>query len=558
MKVAKQLFVMVVLTFLAVSCVSGQNTTDKNRQEYSKSMSVIGASLNLLNRYFVDTIDMKRTTRYGINAMLESLDPYTEYFSKDDTDQLKMMTTGEYGGIGAVIAQTKDSIVYIRELMHNMPADKAGIKAGDQIIKVDSISFGKTTSSEVTKLLKGVPGTELKICVKRLNDSKPRWITVKREKIVINPVPYYGVLPSGIGYISLMSFTDTASEEVKSALKSLLSQNVKGVILDLRNNGGGLITEAVNIVSLFVPKSSLVVTTKGRNMEEKNKFLTQTDPISAEIPLAVMINRNSASASEIVSGALQDLDRAVIVGEKSFGKGLVQTTMRLPYNGILKLTTAKYYIPSGRCIQKINYHDVREGKEGKELPDSLTAIFHTKSGREVHDAGGIMPDVKAQRDSLPAMLLYLSADKDVFDWVTNYQQKHKTIAPVRSFSITDNDYEDFSKMAKARNISYDIASKGILSKLIDLAKFEGYYEKNKDAFSDLEKKLSPHIDEDLVAFKPQIKYLLNSSIITRYYYNRGAVEKDVLTDNAIKKATEVLLDKNKYESILQPAVNSEK
>lgn len=551
-RILKGLIVSAAFLSVGFGCANAQNYSDKNKQEYHKGMSVISSSLNLLNRYFVDSIDMKKTIRYGINSMLESLDPYTEYFSEEDAEKLKLITTGEYGGIGAVIAQTPDSIVYVNEIMEGMPADKAGVKAGDVILKVDSIDFKKATSADVTEKLKGDPGTSLSILIKRYGETKPRTINLKRQKVIIGPVPYYGVLKNNVGYISLISFTQSASKQVEAALKELMKKQVSGIVLDLRNNGGGLIDQAVEIVSLFVPEGSKVVYTKGREQNETSSFVTTDKPIAENIPLAVLINQASASSSEIVSGALQDLDRAVIVGEKSFGKGLVQTTMRLPYDGILKLTTSKYYIPSGRCIQKINYHDVREGKGENILPDSLTKVFYTKAGREVHDAGGIMPDIEIKRDSVATMILYLSTNKDVFDWITKYYYEHKSIDAPKNFGITDKDYESFCSMAKSKNIDYDRASGKMLDKLIEVAKIEGYYEKNKSLFEQMKTKLTPTLQEDLVNLKSQIVDFINKSIITRYYYSKGNMERSVDDDNVIQKASSIILDNAEYKSILSP------
>lgn len=551
-RIIKGLLVSTMLIFVSFGCVNAQNYSDKNKQEYHQGINVISSSLDLLNRYFVDSIDMKKTIRYGINSMLESLDPYTEYFSEEDAEKLKLITTGEYGGIGAIIAQTPDSVVYINEPMANMPADKAGIKAGDIILKVDTFDFKKATSADVTEKLKGVAGTTVSVLISRYGEGKPRLIKIKREKIAIDPVPYYGITKDNIGYIMLTSFTQSAGEHVEMALKELLKKQVKGIILDLRNNGGGLIDQAVKIVSLFVPEGSKVVYTRGRDQQETSSFVTTDKPIADKIPVAVLINSSSASASEIVSGALQDLDRAVIVGEKSFGKGLVQTTMRLPYNGILKLTTSKYYIPSGRCIQKINYHDVREGKGENILPDSLTKVFYTKAGREVHDAGGIMPDVEVKRDSVATMILYLSTNKDVFDWVTKYYYSHKNIDSPIIFSISDKDYENFCNMAKEKKIDYDRASGKMLDKLVDVAKIEGYYDKNKSLFDEMKAKLTPTLEDDLVNLKSQIVDFLNKSIITRYYYNRGNIERSIQKDNVIDSASSILLDSDRYKSILSP------
>lgn len=555
----RKLLLLLLGMYSLSACTTAQNSKqdEKSRKDFTQNIGIFASSLDLLNRYFVDTIDVKETSRVAIDAMLEHLDPYTEYFSKEDTEKLEILTSGEYAGIGAIIAQNKDSIVYVNEPMKGMPADRAGLKAGDQILKVDETDFSKASSADVTKKLKGESGTTVSVLVKRYGHKEPILVKIKREKIVISPVPYYTVLSNGIGYVALTSFTDSAYDELKSAVESLLEKKIKGLILDLRNNGGGLIGQAVDIAGLFVPKGSEIVSIKGRkDTGESISYKTKHRPIAEDLPLAILINNSSASASEIVSGALQDMDRAVVIGNKSFGKGLVQSTMRLPYGGTLKLTTSKYYIPSGRSIQKIDYKSKREGKGEGIKADSLTAIFYTKAGREVHDAGGIMPDIELSRDTVPTMILYLYGNKDVFDWVTKYASEHKTIADAKTFSISDADYQDFSKMAKEKNIDYDRISGKSLEQLIEIAKAEGYYDSAKDTFDKLKEQLKPSIDRDLVNLKSDIIRYLNEAIVVRYYYDYGRRERDIfLTDNVSKKASELLLDSKEYKKILSKKTN---
>ncbi len=524
----------------------------QNQKDYAKALDLMGASMSMLNRYFVDSVNIKEISEYGLNSMLQSLDPYTEFYSKEDNERLKLMTTGEYGGIGAIIMQRPDSSVLINEPMEGMPADLAGLRAGDRILEIDEQDFRKSTSEAVTKVLKGKPNSKLTLLIERLNEKKPLKISFKRQKIHLNAVPYFGTTPEGFGYIALSSFTSSAGKEVKSALKTLIEEhNIKGLVLDLRNNGGGLLDEAVKIVNFFVPKDKLVVSTKARPELKKNTVQRTTQrPIAPNLPLVVLVNGSSASASEIVSGSLQDMDRAVIIGEKTFGKGLVQTTLRLPHEAILKLTTAKYYIPSGRCIQKIDYRTRKNGRGGQVIPDSLAKTFYTELGRPVKDNGGIMPDITIKRDTLATMLYYLTFEPKVFDWVTAYSYKHKTIQTPKTFKLSDEDYQAFGKMLKEAKFNYDRQSSKVLKELKSVAKLEGYYPKTKALFDSLELALTPNLDHDLQVLKKDIKKLLESKILTRYYYKRGAIERELMTDKFIQEAEQLLANPNKMKALL--------
>lgn len=541
---------------VAQSRNKAQQTPPKSDKKYTylQAIETYGASMALLDRYFVDSIDLKKLSRLGLDAMLESLDPYTEYYSSEDTDKLKIMTTGAYGGIGSVISQRPDSTVIINDPMEGMPAALAGLKAGDRILEVDGKDFRKSTSDRVSAALKGAPGSKINLLIQRTGESKPRLFSFVRREIKINPVPYYGLLDGDYGYISLTGFPNTAAAEVRKAFLELKAKRpLKGLILDLRNNGGGLIDEAIKIVNYFVPAGQVVVTTKGRpGSRQEISYHTTEKPLDTEIPLTVLINAQSASASEIVSGALQDMDRAVILGTKSFGKGLVQTTMQTPYDGTLKLTTAKYYTPSGRCIQKINYQSVREGKGATILPDSLTSVFHTRSGRIVRDAGGILPDVKVEADSLPTMIYYLQASPESFDWITDYVRSHRSIAQPLQFRLTDADYSSFSKYMEDKKFDYDRQSSKELKKLEDLAKFEGYYTKSKETFEALQKLLVPDLKHDLEYHRKPIEQYLTGAILTRYYYNRGALERSVVEDKIVREALNVLGNKQRYTQLLLP------
>lgn len=534
-----------------------QRRGDKNKYSYMQALDVLGTSMALLERHFVDSVDLKRLSRIGLTSMLESLDPYTEYYSSEDNDKLKIMTTGEYAGIGSVISQRPDSTVVINDPMEGMPAALAGLRAGDVILEVDGKDFRRSTSEDVSAALKGTPGSKISILIQRLGEAKPRLIEFRRQKIQVNPVPYYGVLGKDYGYISLTSFPNTAASEVKKAFLQLKDkEHIKSLILDLRDNGGGLIDEAIKIVNFFVPAGEVVVTTKGREGRGQNAIYRTTDkPLDTEIPLVVLINAQSASSSEIVSGALQDMDRAVVLGVKSYGKGLVQTTMSLPYDGTLKLTTAKYYIPSGRCIQRIDYHSLREGKGATILPDSLTKVFHTRAGREVRDAGGILPDITLPVDTLPTMVYYLRASNDAFDWITDYVRQHRTIPAPKDFKLSDADYADFSQRMIDKKFDYDRQSSKELKKLEELARFEGYYSKSKEAFETLQKLFVPDLKHDLQYHRPYIEQYLTSAILTRYYYNRGALERSVSEDKMVQAAEALLGDGARYRKALSaPAV----
>lgn len=524
-----------------------------NKRAYAKALDIMGTSMAMLDRYFVDTINIERLSRRGIDAMLESLDPYTEYYSKEDNDKLRLMTTGEYAGVGAIITQRPDSTVLINDPMEGMPAARAGLKAGDIILEVDGKDYRKATSEMVSAALKGAPGSKVTILYQRMGEAKPRRVEFKREKIVVNPVSYYGTTPGGHGYIALSSFTNSAASEVRKAFVELRDQkNIKGLVLDLRDNGGGLLDEAVKILSLFVPEGTVVVSTKGRAEGKMSEsFRTKSKPLSLTMPLVVLIDGQSASSSEIVAGALQDLDRAVVVGQKSFGKGLVQSTLSLPHDGTLKLTTAKYYIPSGRCIQRLDYHEAREGRRLKETPDSLRALFHTSKGRPVRDAGGILPDVEAKSDSLPTMIYYLSYNPDAFDWITAYCQKHKQIASPRDFKISDADYQSFGKMLEEKKFDYDRQSLKSLERLREIAEFEGHLKRAEGLIDSLKKALEPNLGKDLESLRPQVEEYLNSTIVTRYYYRRGALERALMTDKVVAKADEYLRNSESYAKILE-------
>ncbi len=523
-----------------------------NRFEVSKNLDVYNAIVKEMEMFYVDSIDVEKTIRRGIDAMLGGLDPYTEYIPEKEMESLKIMTTGEYGGIGSYIRQRNPrGGVMIAEPNEGMPAALAGLKAGDLILAVDTVDVSQATNDKVSELLKGVPNTKVTLTIQRPGEKKPRKVEVTRKQIQVKQVTYYGVRNDHIGYIYLKGFTNKSSNEVKEAFIDLKKNHaIKGLILDLRNNGGGILEEAVQIVSLFVPKGSEVLSTKGKIKQWDRTYRTSTEPIDTVMPITVLINGASASAAEIVSGALQDLDRAVLVGQHSFGKGLVQSTRDLPYDGKLKVTMSKYYIPSGRCIQQIDYSHRKEDGSVAAIPDSLTSVFYTSKGRPVRDGGGVKPEFEVKEPKMPTLMFYLATDTVLFDYVTDWALKHKTIAPVESFEVTDQDFEELKVYAKEKKFTYDRQSEKVLKNLKEVAEFEGYLDSDTTMFAALEEKLTPNLERDFDRFKDQIKRLMAAEIVKRYYYQAGELQQNLKDDEVLNKAIEVLDDENLYRKTL--------
>lgn len=539
-----------ILLFLGYS--AGAYCDDKHDFQNTKNLDVFFNLYKQLDQYYVDSIKPEKVIRSGIDAMLDELDPYTNYITEEDLDDFKFITTGEYGGIGSMVSAYKGNI-YISEPYENMPAAKAGLKAGDLVLEIDGKSLKGKTIAQASEMLKGQPNTTLKIKIQRGEKAKPQEISIIRQKITINTVPYYGVIGSNTGYILITSFTDKTSGEVKNAFLDLKNnQKITSLIIDLRNNGGGIMEEAIKIINFFVPKGVDLVSTRGKVKQWDRTYKASSEPLDTEIPIAVMVNRGSASASEIVAGSLQDLDRAIIIGERSFGKGLVQTTRPISFNGSLKVTTAKYYTPSGRCVQAIDYsHRNADGSVGA-IPDSLTHIFYTKNRRAVRDGGGVTPDIKIENEKIQNILYYLVSDFVVFDFATRYVAKHPSIAPVSTFALTDQEYAEFKEFAKARNFTYDRQSEKALKELEEVTKFEGYYEGAEAEFKALKAKLTHDLDKSLTIFSTDIRQLLASEIIKRYYYQKGEIAYSLRNDKLIKVATETLADKQKSSELLAP------
>lgn len=556
MKVRKSIVgALVVLLGLGFSSF----TEDDRSFQKAKNLDIFNAIFKELDMFYVDTINPEKMIQNGVNGMLALTDPYTEYYPEEEMSSLKEMITGKYGGIGAAIRyyKAKDRIAIV-EPTEGMPAAEMGVKAGDIILSVGGKEMVRGSmspqefSSKVSEALRGEPGTSfvLKVLRSQENDSTEMEFKITRKSIRTNPVPYYGMLRDSIGYLYLTGFTDNCAKDVKKAFIELKQQGAKGLIFDVRDNGGGSLQEAVDIVNLFVPKGQEIVVTKGKLRQAEGSFKTSKEPVDVEIPLAVLVNGSSASASEILSGSLQDLDRAVIIGTRTYGKGLVQTTRPLPYNGTLKVTTSKYYIPSGRCIQAIDYAKKNADGTVARTPDSLTHVFHTAAGREVRDGGGIRPDIEVKEDRFPNILFYLLNDDLIFDYVTRYCIKHPVLASVDSIRITDEDYKEFKELVKSRNFTYDRQSEKMLKTLKEVAEFEGYMEGASEEFKALEQKLNHNLDRDLDHFAPQIKKQIAQDIATRFFYQRGAVMERLKDDANLEKAIETLTNPEAYRKIL--------
>jgi carboxyl-terminal processing protease len=536
---------MLIIALFTVGFLSTQESRDF---KIAKNLDIFFSLFRELNTFYVDEINPDKVVKAGIDGMLKSLDPYTVYYSEADLGELTLMTTGKYGGIGSLVRDNGDYTT-ISEVYKGFPADSAGIKPGDIIKKVDGISLKGLVSEKVSEHLKGDPGTSMVLTIER--NGKESDFTIKRQRIAIPPVPYYGMLDEKTGYIRLTGFTQNCTEVAKNAFVALKKEHdPQQIILDLRGNPGGLLSEAVDIVNLFVGQGNEVVSTKGKVKQYDADYKTTKQPVDDKIPLAVLINRGSASASEIVAGAIQDLDRGVIIGQRSYGKGLVQVTRPLSYNTQLKVTTAKYYIPSGRCIQALDYEHVNPDGSVGVIPDSLISEFKTKNGRIVKDGGGIMPDVEVVPETLSQIATELLLNYYIFDYATKYYWIHPEIKSLAQFQFTDQDFTDFKEFLTTRKFKYNTVTEEAFNELVSNAKKEKYYDLHKDLFDQLGQDLIPNLDQDIITFKKEITDLIDEEIIGRYFYQEGSIELSLKTDEQVKKAIEVLGNKSLYTSIL--------
>lgn len=550
-KIFKLRWLVAMMLVLGAVAFWGFKSGDSRSFQIAKNLDVFNSIVKELDLFYVDTINPDKTIREGIDAMLYSLDPYTEYYPEDDQSELEQMLKNSYGGIGSIItwdAKLKRSV--IAEPYEGMPAATSGLKAGDVLMAIDGKDLAGKNNQEVSEMLRGQVGTGFKLTVQRPGTEKPLDFDIVRRSIQLPIIPYYTVLDNQIGYINLSTFSGNPSKEFKQAFLDLKKKGITSLVIDLRNNGGGLLDEAIEIANFFLPRGKVLVTTKGKIKQASNTYKTLREPLDLDIPLAVLVNSSTASSSEILAGSLQDLDRAVIVGNRTFGKGLVQTTRMLPYGGTMKLTTSKYYIPSGRCVQAIDYKHRNEDGSGGRIPDSLTTVFHTAAGREVRDGGGVTPDIEVKQDKLPNILFYLVNDNLIFNYATQYCLKHATIAEPEKFVITDADYADFKEMVKKADFKYDQQTEKILKSLKEMAEFEGYLTDASKEFDALEKKLTHNLDRDLDYFSKDIKNMIALEIVKRYYYQRGAIIEQLKDDDDLKKAVEILTSPEEYRKML--------
>ena len=543
-----------LLAIIAICFTATSNADDKHRLHLARQLSIYNNIVKELNLFYVDSIMPEKMINKSIDAMLRNLDPYTEYYPEEKNEELKMMTTGKYAGIGSVIRyHTDKKTTVIAEPYESMPAYKAGLRAGDLILSVNGIDVKEMSTDSVSDLLRGEPGTPLTLEIERPGKKGKMNVTLERASIALPPIAYYGIQEGNVGYILLESFTDDCAKKMRRAVIELKRQEAESFVIDLRGNGGGLLNEAVDIVNLFVPKGKVIVTTKGKTKQSNETYKTTSEPIDTVSPIAVLVDGQTASASEIVAGSLQDLDRAVVIGSRTFGKGLVQSTRPVNYGGYLKLTTAKYYIPSGRCVQALDYsHMIDDGRTSR-VPDSLTNVYHTSAGREVRDGGGIRPDVEPKPEELSTLLYYLIQDMAIFDFATEFKLKNKEIATADSFVVSDAVYTEFCEYLKKRGFTYDLQSAKMLKELKKMIEFEGFTAITKDDMEALEKKLHTNLDHSLTHFCKDVKDLVADEIIKRYYGRQGEIIYSLRQDSELKEAFTILKDSERYRKILSPA-----
>lgn len=537
-------FVILFATVFLSSFGYGQN----NSFEVIRSLEIMNEIYENLEKYYVDDLNSGSMSKAAIDAMLKDLDPYTVYYHETEIEDFQLMTTGQYGGIGALIRKV-DEYSYITEPYEGNPAQVAGLRAGDKILSIDGKDMKDKPSSEVSAALKGPKGKEVEVEIERPNGEKKKF-KFNRDEIKLPDVPYSGMMENNVGYIKLNSFTRTAHQEVLGAYTDLKAQGMDKLILDLRGNGGGLLIEAVKIVNMFIPQNEVVVTTKARVAEENRKYTTMAAPVDLEIPVIILVDGGSASASEIVAGSLQDYDRAVIVGTTSFGKGLVQRTYDLSYGSKMKLTIAKYYTPSGRCVQRLEYYDRAEGDRPEEIPDSLIQIFHTKNGREVIDGRGIEPDAEVEPGEFSRLTSVLYGENFIFEFATDYFYRNEDKVPAKDFDLPDSEYQAFKKFVLEQDFTYATASEERLKKMKETAEDEGFYEDMKEEYEALLEKVVPSKERDLEKFKDEITQLLENEIVSRYHYQNGRSVHAFKDDVFMQRALEIFKSSDEYDTIL--------
>ncbi len=548
------LLLIFCMAFASEACAQQK---ENRRFEINRNLDYFNLVFKNVDLFYVDSIDAERTIQTGIRSMLRSLDPYTEFYPEKESDEFKMLMSGNYGGIGAIIMLYKNGEICIAEPYEDQPAARFGLKTGDILLEIDGQPLKGLNTSQVSERLRGPSGSTLKVKVRRPGEESPIELDIVRSSIQIPTVPFYKKYPGDVGYIYLNSFTGEPSKEFKAAFLDLKKQGITSLVIDLRNNTGGLMEEAVAIANFFLPKGQEIVTTRGKGQRVEQTYKTSGTPLDTEIPIAVLVNGVSASASEILAGAFQDLDRAVVIGERTYGKGLVQSTRALPYGASMKITTAKYYIPSGRCIQAIDYTKHESINYGDTIPDSLTHEFRTKSGRLVRDGGGIMPDIIVKQPDMSTFAFNISPEVDtmrnIFDFATQYCLEHKDgIATPDKFEISDEDYARFLKQLEEHKFSYKLASERLLKELETNLDREGYGEQAKAQIDALGQLFKPDIARDMETFKKEVKQLIEMEIVRRYYFQRGEIELLLRSDDLLPKAFEILSKPEQYHALLRP------
>lgn len=541
---------IVAVCWSVIASVQLLNAQNKQAFEVSKNFNILHTLYGELNQFYVDSVKPEVALGRAIEGLMSAYDPYTNYIAEAETDELKFITTGEYGGVGAIIGQ-RNGKVLVFEPYHGLPAQKSGLQYGDELLEIGGVKMVGSDMNKASDLLRGGPGTTVEIVYMRPGFKKPVKKVITRELIQMNQVTWFGLVGEKVGYINLNSFTTKSTQEVRNALIQLKSMGAESLILDLRGNGGGLLDEAVSICNLFVPKGQEIVRTKGRISQSDRIYKTIQQPVDTLMPLVVLVNSGSASSSEIVAGALQDLDRAVILGNRTFGKGLVQTTRSISYNGVLKITTAKYYIPSGRCIQAIDYSNRNEDGSVGRIPDSLTHVFKTRSGRPVRDGGGIIPDIKCMDQLTSQLAMDLMDSLYIFEYANRYFQKHEKISAVSEFKLQESDLQDFLAFIQSKNFKYENRSFKMLEKLKQLIKEDGMLDQTASEIQLLESKLSAGLEADFKAGISEIELLLVSEIVSRYYFQAGKLQASLKYDPCVQKAIDLFKDGNRLNVVLQ-------